>query len=225
MARGPKAKPEDHPANGAAQAPKRGRGRPPKVREAIPNGPTPEQEAETLAELFRLDTEGARIAQAKSTCLNRFEKWGGNKKQIKAVKVLLTLDKREASASLDALLRYARNAEIEISWEPSGQATLVDNLGPKQPAPPKNTKGTRDLAAARAHADGFNSGTRGAQPHDNPFAHKPGSEEYVAWHDGRDEGARGALEKNVGLSDRVAEAKVADATMPEPAAAEAPPPF
>lgn len=192
----------------AAEQPKRGRGRPRIERPT--NGPTPEQEAETLAELIRLDTESARIAQAKSTVLNRFEKQGGDKKVIKAVKALLMQDKREAQAYLEKLFRTARNADIKVSWdEDTGQATLTDVMEP----PTKNTQGTRDLAAARAHADGFNSGLNGAPPHANPFSHKPGSEEYVSWLDGRDEGQR-TREAKSGLGDRIAEAATADASLP-----------
>lgn len=203
----------------AAEQPKRGRGRPRKERST--NGPTPEQEAETLAELIRLDTESARIAQAKSTVLNRFEKFGGDKKVIKAVKSLLMQDKREAQAYLEKLFRTARNAEIEIkvSWSDEGQAELTDVL---DAAPsPKNTEGTRDLAAARAHNDGYNSGLNGAAPSDNPFAHKPGSEEYVQWHDGRDSAQRDRESKS-GLTDRIAASVVADASLPTEKPADVP---
>ena len=197
----------------SSDAPKRGPGRPRKERPTGTNGPTPEQEAETLAALIRLDTEAARISQEKGTVLARFEKIGGDKKAIKAVKSLLMLDKREAVAYLDKLLGCATRAGIAVTWQPDGQAALTDVLAPDAPTPPKNTKGTRDLAAARAEMDGFDSGKAGAAPRDNPFAHKPGSEEYVSWHDGRDSGQK-AREAKSGLSDRIAEAQAADATLP-----------
>lgn len=197
---------------------KRGRGRPRIERPT--NGPTPDQQAETLAELIRLDTETAKLNQAKATVLNRFEKWGGNKKQIKATKTLLLLDAREAQVNIETLLHYASNAGIEVRWQADGQSTLADSLGPEQPAPAKNTTGTRDLAAARAESDGYNSGKSGGVPHDNPF--HPGSEEYVAWHDGRDSGARDLAAKS-GLTDRIAESRTADASMPATEAAEAQP--
>lgn len=200
-------------------AAKRGRGRPRIERPT--NGPTPDQQAETLAELIRLDTESAELGQAKATVLNRFEKWGGNKKQIKATKALLMLDAREAQVNVETLLHYAANAGIEVRWQADGQSTLVDSLEPAKPK--KTTSGTRDLAAAKAHSDGFNSGKAGSVPHDNPFT--PGSEEYVSWHDGRDDGQRAREGKTPGLSDRIAESKTADASMPTTAASEAPAPF
>lgn len=197
-------------------AAKRGRGRPRIERPT--NGPTPDQQAETLAELIRLDTESAKLGQAKATVLNRFEKWGGNKKQIKAVKALLMLDGREAQVNVETLLHYSANAGIEVRWQADGQSTLVDSLEPAKPK--KTTAGTRDLAAARAESDGYNSGKSGGVPHDNP--HHPGSEEYVAWHDGRDSGARDMAAKS-GLTDRIAASKTADTSMPATEPAEAQP--
>lgn len=214
---------EDVAASAAptAETPKRGRGRPPKVREDLPNGPTPDQRAETLASLIRLDTEKARISQEIATVLNRFEKWGGKKRQIKETKRLLMLDKREAAAEVETLLRYLRDTEIQISWEPSGQSSLVDALAsPAQPQ--KKTEGDRDLSVARAHSDGFNSGRAGGVPSDNPYRHAPGSEEYVAWHDGRDEGQQ-AREAKSGLKDRLAEEGTPPAE--QAASSDTPPPF
>lgn len=196
------------------EQPKRGPGRPRKER-STGNGPTAEQEAETLAALVRLDTEAARISQEKGTVLGRFEKIGGDKKAIKTVKSLLMLDKREAVAYLDKLLGYATRAEIAVTWQPDGQAALTDMLADDAAAaPPKNMKGTRDLRAAKAEVDGYNSGKAGARPSDNPFSHAPGSEEYVSWHDGRDSAALGR-EMRSGLTDRIAAAEGADASLPE----------
>lgn len=154
-----------------------------------PNGPTPEDEAHTLAELIRLDTAQAQINQERSTLLARFEKKGGDKKAIKAIKVLLSRDKREAEAHLAALGRYGRNAGIKITWQ-GDQSALTDVLADPAGTPARKTDGDRDLAAARAHSDGYNSGMRGAVPSDNPHRNKPGSVEYVEWHNGRDEGQR-----------------------------------
>lgn len=198
-------------------AAKRGRGRPRIERPT--NGPTPDQQAETLAELIRLDTESAKLGQVKATVLNRFEKWGGNKKQIKAVKALLMLDGREAQVNIETLLHYSANAGIEVRWQADGQSTLVDSLEPATPR--RKTDGDRDRDSAKAHADGFNSGKVGGVPHDNPF--KPGSIEYVSWHDGRDDGQRAREGKTPGLSDRIAESRTADASMPATEAAEAHP--
>lgn len=162
----------------------------PKIAAPV-NGPTPEDEAHTLAELIRLDTAAAKLNQERGNILKRFEKKGGDVKAIKAIKTLVTRDAREAEAYLATLTRYGRNAGIKVTWTDGGQAQLADVLGEEAGKPPnRQTEGTRDLAAARAHSDGYNSGLTGAAPSDNPHRGQPGSIEYVEWHDGRDEGQR-----------------------------------
>jgi ribosome modulation factor len=188
-----------------------------------PNGPSPERIAEVLAEFTQLTTAGQRINQQKSTLLTTFQKQGGKPKLLKALHASLKLDKAEAVAEIGEYVRYHATQDIRVSWLANGQGALDDVLGDEHAAPAKNTKGQRDLAAARAHSDGYNSGLRGAKPSDNPFAHAPGSEEYVQWHDGRDEGQRDYLNKNGGLADRIAAAATADASMPAAPADIAPP--
>jgi len=151
------------------------------------NGPSPEDRAACLAEFTRLSTEGQRINQAKSTLLKNFEKAGGKSKTLKMMHSLLKLDSREAQVEVESYLSYAIGFNIKVSWAPNGQSSLVEELGEAARAPDKNTEGSRDLAAARAHADGYNSGMQGAVPSDNPYRDRPGSEEYVQWHNGRDE--------------------------------------
>lgn len=152
------------------------------------NGPSPEERAACLAEYTRLTTEGQRVNQAKSTLLKNFEKSGGKPKTLKMMHALLKLDSREAQVEVESYLSYAIGFNIKVSWAPNGQSSLVEALGEEARAPAKNTEGSRDLAAARAHADGYNSGMQGAVPSDNPHRDRPGSEEYVQWHNGRDEG-------------------------------------
>jgi ribosome modulation factor len=184
------------------------------TQQAASNGPSAERIAEVLAIYTENMTASRRIAQANNTLLTAFEKEGGDKAELKALHASLKLSHNEAVAKLERRIRYHAMQDIRVSWEPSGQANVLDALGPEQRAPDKNTKGQRDLSAARAHADGYNSGLNGGVPSDNPFAHAPGSEEYVRWHDGRDEGQQDRVRKNGPLSDRIAAAAVADAAMP-----------
>ena len=204
-------------ANGAAP---RGRGRPRKQAVTIVpprtedrrNSPQPHETAGRLAELTRLKTESRRIAGAISALGKEAKAAGGRAywTAIKRTHDLLKLDPDEARAGLEMLVQVAAQSEIRISWV-GDQAALTDILEQNQP-PPKNTKGSRDLAAARAEADGFNSGKNGALPHDNPF--NPGSEQYVAWHDGRDAGQQAREAKNPGQAARVHDALAADASLP-----------
>lgn len=216
--------------NGATDLPRRPRGRPRKVVEVRKdNGPDRSRVSAVLAEYTQLDTAGRRINQQKTTLLSNFEKEGGDKAALKAVHRSLALDKGEATAKLEALVRYHAGQDITVRWQADGQSTVMDHLGeaqqrptPAARAPAPNTQGDRDLAAARAHQDGYNSGLQGAAPSDNPFQHIPGSEQYVRWHDGRDEGQQDRLRRNPGLVDRIAGSATMDPQIPP--APEASPP-
>ncbi len=205
---------ESHQATAAQSsnesiAPKRGRPKKPQAS----NGPTPEERQQTLAELTRLKTEAQRIAGLISTLCNGFKAKGGDVKALKFLHGLTKLDPREAQAHLETMVRYATDIDIKISWQEDGQGALSDVLeGGGIPASPTDAK--MDLARARAHADGYNSGKAGAVPSDNPFSHRPGSEEFVAWHDGRDEGQSDRERGNPARAARVTSAAAADASMP-----------
>lgn len=204
------------PTNGTQ---KRGRGRPrkdgsaPSLNSTAPkptNKPNATQNAEWLAEYTRLKTEARSVSGSIAALGARVKSGGGDWKNLKKVHDLKKLEPDEARAELEGLVALAAQNDIRVTWM-GDQAALTDVLEQNQP-PPKNTSGSRDLAAARAHADGFNSGKHGAVPHDNP--HQPGSEEFVSWHDGRDEGAAAASAKNPGRAARVSAAQTADATLP-----------
>jgi hypothetical protein len=201
---GQRGRPRKVPANGSDAAP----------QQAANNGPTNDQIAEALADYTTMETQAARVRQGIKTMLDNFEKLGGDKAELKALHKSMKLDPREAQAKLERRLRYHAGQGIVVSWTDTGQGTVIDQLGPEMQAPAKNTKGQRDLAAARAHSDGYNSGLRGSVPSDNPFSANPGSEEYVQWHDGRDDGQRDREAKNPALRDRIAAAAIADASLP-----------
>lgn len=203
-------------------------GRKPKVVETaapqpevkVPNGPTPDRIAEVLADYTTLETGASRIRQEIKTLLDNFEKEGGHKAELKDLHKSLKLDPREAQAKLERRIRYHAGQGIQVSWAANGQADVLAELGPEAKGPDKTSLGAQKLAAAQAHSRGFNDGLAGAVPADNPFQHAPGSEEYVQWHDGRDDGQRTREEKNPALRDRIASAAVADASLPVAATAE-----
>jgi len=151
------------------------------------NGPAPHQLQEWLTEMTELDTAAARIRQKQATLKKVVENSRGDWKAMKALFASTKLSEAEATANLEALVGYHRSLGIRVSFDPNGQGSLDDVL--REEAPPKTAPVSAGLAVARAHSDGFNSGRHGGQPSDNPFSARPGSEEYVAWHDGRDEGA------------------------------------
>ena len=194
----------------------------PRKEAAKPNRPSPEKNADWLARLTRLKTE-ARVVAGNISALGSEIKGAAGEthwKSLKALHDLMKLDPDEARERLESLVEVAAQQEIRITWAGS-QATFADVMEQAQP-PAKNTQGSRDLAAAKAHSDGFNSGRHGGAPHDNPFSHAPGSEEYVSWLHGRDEGQQAREAKRPGETARVREAATADATLPGETPAEAP---
>lgn len=172
------------------------------------NGPTPERRAEVLAEYTILTTAGQRNNQAKSTLLKNFASEGGDPKALKSLHASLKLDPAEAAAKLDTLVQYHHGAGIKVRFLDSGQGTVIDEL-----VPGPRSEANEKLAKARAYSDGYNSGLKGnSAPHDNPKS--IGSEEYVEWHNGRDDGQRDRLLKNPALGSRVAASQQADPSMP-----------
>lgn len=180
------------------------------------NQPTPEERAGWLAELTTLETAKQRIAGDTSALAQRVKAKGGVKawKSLKAVHSYKKLDRDEAIALLEDLVVAAAQVDIRISWM-GNQATFADIM--EQPAAqsaPIASIGAESLAVARAHSDGYNSGKRGAVPSDNPHAHKPGSAEYVAWHNGRDDGDSDRQKTKPAEASRLKDALAADATLP-----------
>jgi hypothetical protein len=186
------------------------------------NGPTNDRIAAVLAEYTVLDTSGARVRQQIKTLLDAFDKEGGNRKSLKRLHRSMKLDMREAQAELERDVRYHAGQGIALSWLDNGQGSALAELGPEMKAPDKNTKGARALAAARAHSDGYNAGKVGGVPSNNPYSANPGSEEYVQWHDGRDDGQRDREAANPALRDRIAAAALADASLPDSEASDSP---
>jgi hypothetical protein len=193
------------------------------VREATPtetkrNRPQPHETAVRLAALTRLKTESRRIAGEISALAAEGKKAGGLAywKAITRTHDLKKMDTAEARAELEALIEVAAQNDIRITWM-GNQATFTDVMEQTQP-PAKNLQGTRDLAAARAEADGFNSGKAGALLQDCP--HDAGTEEYVSWRDGWEEGTKIRAKKNPAAAARLAAAATADDTLPGESEAE-----
>lgn len=171
--------------------PKRGRGRPPKPKG---NGPSPAEKKEALAEYTLLKTEAARISQQIAAMLTRFEALGGDRKMLKLMHTLSMVEKSEARAYIQNAQTYAIDLDI-IEVEPDGQVNFNGLFGggardPNLPLPKTSEDmdaGAR-LKAAQAYSDGYKSGTSGGKLGDNPHAHDPGSEAFVQWRSGLEDG-------------------------------------
>lgn len=171
--------------------PKRGRGRPPKPKG---NGPSPAEKKEALAEYTLLKTEAARISQQIAAMLTRFEALGGDRKMLKLMHTLSMVEKSEARAYIQNAQTYAIDLDI-IEVEPDGQANFNGLFGggardPNLPLPKaaEDMDAGARLKAAQAYSDGYKSGTSGGKLGDNPHAHDPGSEAFVQWRSGLEDG-------------------------------------
>lgn len=176
------------------------------------NRPQPHETADRLARLTRLKTESRRIAGEISVLSQECKKAGGPAywKALTKTHDLKKLDAALARAEIEALIEVAAQNDIRITWM-GNQAAFTDFMEQATP-PAKNLEGTRDLAAARAEGDGFNSGKAGGLLKDCP--HDPGTEEFVMWRDGWEEGQKLWAKKNPTIAGRVEGAASADASLP-----------
>lgn len=126
-----------------------------------------------------------RANAKRSAAIRKFEAQGIDWGAVKLAHQLKKMEPTEREARLTANTRAMRAAGI--SWDSSGQASFEMGDPPSSAAGPPS-HGSEKLARARAFADGYNSGRHGATLESNPFAHMPGSEEYVRWRDGWEDG-------------------------------------
>lgn len=149
------------------------------------NGPSQADFEGTLSEYTELKTASQRLAQKMKTALAAYENKGGDVDEIKFAHKMAKLDKGEARAKVQRMNRAAVWSGI-IEYEANGQANFTATFteAPKK----QSTEAGARLARARAHADGYNSGKSGGSIDASPFNDKPGSEEFVAWRDGWNDG-------------------------------------
>jgi ribosome modulation factor len=170
--------------------PKRGRGRPSKPKG---NGPSPAEKKEALANYTILKTEAARVSQQIASLLARFEALGGDRKMLKLMHSLSMVEKSEARAYIQNAQTYAIDMDI-IEVEEDGQANFNGLFGgardPNLPLPktPEDLSASARLKVAQAYSAGYEAGTMGMKLGDNPYAHDPGSESFVQWRNGMEDG-------------------------------------
>ena len=149
--------------------------------------PTPQEKRAALDQYSEIKRSIASLSRQARTVLKDHEAQGGDGKMIMAMWKLESLTSGEAEAHVARYFEYARDIGIRVHFETSGQGALTDMLAsPGAAAPSLDAEAA--LQAARAYSDGYNSGRNGAAPSDNP--HHPGTEPYIKWHNGRDDGQR-----------------------------------
>jgi len=157
-----------------------------------------------LAEYTQVDTELKRLSQRQAAMLKRYEGQGVNVRSIKAAHRASKLDTAVARSQAQSDMRYLIIAGIlkpaDDEWvQTVSQSSLFEaneqsDLGTVSP----------NLARARAHADGYNTGKAGGEATNNQF--QPGTQEYVAWAQGHKDGAADRA-----LKPKLAKVKPADA--------------
>lgn len=165
-----------------------------KPAEAAPAGSNtdPDKVAACYAEYASLMTDQARVAQRMAAMFARYEKDGGvDKKAVKHAYSLASKDPAEATR------QHARNSEYVailgiITVEANGQSGVSEAFAPRVAKP--STAAQAQLNAARAHADGYNTGLAGGEI--GNCQHSPGSEEFVSWRDGWSDGNADRLARN-----------------------------
>lgn len=184
-------KPKQGAADGPAE-PKRGRGRPRKV---VRTNVNPEAIANCFTEYSSMVGDMARIGQRIAAMFGRYEKADGvDSKAIKANYALSQKDPEVAAAQLRRNNEYARLLGIVSFDANSGQGDFIAGLDASPPAPTLAPEAAARVQAARAHADGYNTGRAGGTLEHN--THVPGSQAHVKWIEGYHDGHADRLLKN-----------------------------
>ena len=154
------------------------------MSEADPTNVDPMIIQACLAEYTQTDTQIKRLAQQQAAMLKRYENQGVNTKSIKNTHRSAKRDKAEARAQIQSDIRYHVICGIlnpaNDEWTQAVTQTSLFGEEDKEFEPLGTV--SPDLARARAHSDGYNSGRHGGEASHNPF--QAGSEQFVAWHQG-----------------------------------------
>lgn len=165
---------------------------------------SPDAITKCAAEYEDLMGKRARLDALIGAMFNRYEKEEGVKRgAVKKAYRRRNMDADEVRAEIEDELFYSRVLG-QIEWDKGGQGSFAAAIA--SPAPKISADAQARLARARAHADGYNSGKRGAKVSDTPSQFTPGSEEFVAWRDGWQDGAADREAK------KPSDAKVVEAT-------------
>lgn len=141
-----------------------------------------------LAEYTEVDTQIKRLSQKQAAMFKRYENQGVNVRSIKNSHRASRQDKAAAAAQAQSDVRYLIITGVlnpaNDDWAKhvsqtdmfSQEASATSPIGTVSP----------QLARARAHSDGYNTGRHGGDGQTNP--HTAGSAEHVAWLGGLKDG-------------------------------------
>ena len=142
---------------------------------------TPELVAEAFVAISGLEREIAAIKQRMATTFSNYEKQGVDRRALKAALRMSYRD--EAQAEHKKATEYLVMLSI-ISVDEDGQGSFAAALGVPMPAGDAG----RNLELMRIYNDGYNTGRQGGLV--TLCMHHAGSEEFVKWRDGWDDGQR-----------------------------------
>lgn len=163
------------------------------AEEVRPNA-DPDKISAAYVEYASMRRDQARLGQRIAAMLAREEK--GNSVDPKALKAAYKAAQQDPR---DALVEERRAAEYKriigvIEVEESGQTTLAGAFK----LPKLSDVAQANLTRHRAHSDGYNTGFAGGEV--SACRHAPGSEDYVHWRDGWQEGHADRIAKNPALA-------------------------
>lgn len=153
---------------------------------------SPDDIAACYAEYCSMRADQARLGQRVAAMLGRYEKLGVVAKTIKDSYSLASKDPNEARANLARLQDYTAILNI-ITVDETGQSEMSEEIAPRTPKPSQEMQERVELA--RVYSDGYNSGLAGGDiAGSEKFA--TGSEKFVRWRDGWDDGHADRLLRN-----------------------------
>jgi ribosome modulation factor len=149
----------------------------------------PNEIAACFTEYASMRADAARVSQRIAALFGRYEKLGVDQRAIKHSYAAAQKDPTEAAAQHRRNSEYLALLEI-IDFGSEGQGTFIAGLAVAKPG----AKASEGIRAARAHADGYNSGLAGGKIEACKFA--TGSEEFVSWRDGWSDGHADRVARN-----------------------------
>lgn len=149
----------------------------------------PNDIADCAAEYELLMGQRSRIDAKIAHCFDRFEKKGVTRAPIKRAYKRRNMTADEVRAELAEDTLYARVLG-HIEWDKQGQASFTKAMSVEIARP--NGDAASRLAGARAYNDGYNTALHGGLI--GSCKHQTGSEEFVRWRDGWQDGSEARAE-------------------------------
>lgn len=157
----------------------------------------PDAIAGCFTEYSSMMADMGRLSQRIGTMFARYEKSDGvDAKAVKHSYTMAGKDPAEARRRHELNDAYLRITGVIRVDEATGQTEVSDEVMPRVPMPSREMQA--QVAAARAFGDGYNSGKHGATIDSCP--HAVGSETFVRWRDGWEDGHADRIERKPELA-------------------------